>query len=282
MLSLIRAASSRTALKDKRSAQRLLRTLHSVPLDHWPLRATVSLNAARSVRSRHIHQSTRLFTAAAVPEPSSDATPKMTPDSNSNKETAGSTVDSPSSTRQPATGAGSAASALAKRRAKLQRAIGRATGRTSLATDPTTKVYVPSIPESFLTTHYHPALSLSIDNKNTFASLPYHIHQSVQDEVLNTIASCLLSPAGPQAHIHRMPARHNNVLLSSPSEGSSQMLEAITLVAARKVGASVITIDIQDLMELTSDMFNSKGTGTFCFCLSALEMTRWHLIKSCG
>ncbi|KAF9324667.1 hypothetical protein BGZ91_002823 [Linnemannia elongata] len=261
MLSLIRAASSRTALKDKRSAQRLLRTLHSVPLDHRPLRATVSLNAARPVRSRHIHQSTRLFTAAAVPEPSSDATPKKTPDSNSNKETAGSTVDSPSSTRQPATGAGSAASALAKRRAKLQRAIGRATGRTSLATDPTTKVYVPSIPESFLTTHYHPALSLSIDNKNTFASLPYHIHQSVQDEVLNTIASCLLSPAGPQAHIHRMPARHNNVLLSSPSEGSSQMLEAITLVAARKVGASVITIDIQDLMELTSDMFNSKGTG---------------------
>ncbi|KAF9538126.1 hypothetical protein EC957_007222 [Mortierella hygrophila] len=258
MLSLIRAASSRTALKDRRSAQRLLRTLHSAPLDHRPLRATAALNAARSVRSRHIHQSTRLFAAAAVPEPSSDATPKKTPDSDSNKESAGSTVDTPSSTRQPATGA---ASPLAKRRAKLQRAIGRATHRTSLATDPTAKVYVPSIPESFLATHYHPALSLSVDNKTTFASLPYHIHQSVQDEVLNTIASCLLTPAGPQAHIHRMPARHNNVLLSSPSEGSSQMLEAITMVAARKVGASVITIDVQDLMELTPDMFNSKSTG---------------------
>jgi hypothetical protein len=42
------------------------------------------------------------------------------------------------------------------------------------------------------------------------------------------------------------------------------MLEAITMVAARKVGASVLTVDIQDLMELTPDMFNSKGAGTFC------------------
>ncbi|KAF8930854.1 hypothetical protein BGZ47_000351 [Haplosporangium gracile] len=256
------ATSPRTGLRDRRSAQRLLRTLHSAPLDHRPLRAAFSLHGARTVRSRHIHQSTRLFIAAAAPEPSSDASPKKTPDSNSNKESAGSTVDTPSSTRQPAaaTGAG-VASSVAKRRAKLQRGIGRATGRTSFATDPTSKVYVPSIPVSFLATNYHPASSLSIDNKNTFASLPYHIHQSVQDEVLNTIASCLLTPAGPQAHIHRMPARHNNVLLSSPSEGSSQMLEAITMVAARKVGASVITIDVQDLMELTPDMFNSKGAG---------------------
>ncbi|KAG0380205.1 hypothetical protein BGX24_009633 [Mortierella sp. AD032] len=58
-----------------------------------------------------------------------------------------------------------------------------------------------------------------------------------------------------------MPARHNNVLLSSPLEGSSHMLEAITMVAARTVGANVITIDVQDLMELTPDMFNNKGTG---------------------
>lgn len=262
MLSLIRATSSKAALKDRRLAQRLLRTLHSAPLDHRPLRGTASLYAARSVRTRHIHQSTRLFTAAVAPEPSSDATPKKTPDANSNKDSAGSTVDTPSSTRQPATGSGSAAaSALAKRRAKFQRAIGRAVDRSSPATDPTAKIYIPSIPESFLATHYHPASSLSIDNKNTFASLPYHIHQSVQDEVLNTIASCLLTPAGPQAHIHRMPARHNNVLLSSPSEGSSQMLEAITMVAARKIGASVITIDVQDLMELTPDMFSNKGTG---------------------
>lgn len=49
------------------------------------------------------------------------------------------------------------------------------------------------------------------------------------------------------------------------------MLEAITIVAARKVGASVITIDVQDLMELTPDIFNSKGTGTFLFVLLRID-----------
>ncbi|KAG0275996.1 hypothetical protein BGZ95_008137 [Linnemannia exigua] len=208
MLSLIRATSSRTGLRDGRSARRLLRTLPSAPLDHRPFRATTSsLNTTRSIRSRNIHHSARLFTATAA-EPAGDATPKKTPDDS----TKDSAVDS---TRQPAATA-TGASPLTKRRMKAHRGIGRATGRTPLATDPTSKVYVPSIPESFLTTHYHPASSLSIDNKNTFSSLPYHIHQSVQDEVLNTIASCLLTPTGPQAHINRMPARHNNVLLSNP------------------------------------------------------------------
>ncbi|KAF9129109.1 hypothetical protein BGW39_004451 [Mortierella sp. 14UC] len=253
MLSLIRTTSSRTGIRERRSALRLLRTLQSAPLDHRPFRATTaaSLTVARSIRSRHIHQSTRLFTAAAA-DPSGDASPKKTPDDSAKEPT----VDS---TRQPAAATG--ASPLTKRRMKSHRGIGRAIGRTSLATDPNSKVYVPSIPDSFLATHYHPASSLSIDNKNTFPSLPYHIHQSVQDEVLNTIASCVLTPTGPQAHINRMPARHNNVLLSSPLEGSSQMLEAITMVAARTVGANVITVDVQDLMELTPDMFNSKGAG---------------------
>ncbi|KAF9906945.1 hypothetical protein EC991_011419 [Linnemannia zychae] len=253
MLSLIRATSSRTGCRERRSAIRLLRTLQSVPLDHRPFRITTaaSLNAARSIRSRQIHQSTRVFTAAT--DSSGDTSPKKTPDDSVKEPTT-------DSTRQPGS-TGTGASPLTKRRMKLHRGTGRATGRVSLATDPASKVYVPSIPDSFLATHYHRASSLHIDNKNTFPNLPYHIHQSVQDEVLNTIASCLLTPTGPQAHINRMPARHNNILLSSPLEGSSQMLEAITMVAARTVGANVITIDIQDLMELTPDMFNSKGAG---------------------
>ncbi|KAF9093857.1 hypothetical protein BGX23_002837 [Mortierella sp. AD031] len=258
MLSLIRATSSRAALRDRRSAHRLLRILQSAPLDHRPPCALLS--ATRASRSRHIHSSTRLFTAAAATEPSGVPAPKKTPDPNNNdnnKESAGGAVDSPSS-QQPGA---AAAVPLTKRRLKSHRGIGRVSVRTTLASDSASKFYVPSIPESFLATHYHPASSLSANNKNTFSSLPYHIHQSVQDEVLNTVASCLLTPAGPQAHIHRMPARHNNILLSSPSEGSSQMLESITMVAARAVGANVITIDVQDLMELTPDMFNSKGTG---------------------
>lgn len=40
------------------------------------------------------------------------------------------------------------------------------------------------------------------------------------------------------------------------------MLEAMTQYTAAKVGADVITVDMQDLMELTSDIFNSKGAGT--------------------
>ncbi|KAF8938044.1 hypothetical protein BGZ58_001682 [Dissophora ornata] len=39
------------------------------------------------------------------------------------------------------------------------------------------------------------------------------------------------------------------------------MLEILTMAAAKKIGADVVTIDMQDLMELTPDIFNKKGTG---------------------
>ncbi|KAF9938942.1 hypothetical protein BGZ67_010207 [Mortierella alpina] len=80
-------------------------------------------------------------------------------------------------------------------------------------------------------------------------------------ELVNTVASCLLAPSGPQAHLQRMPARHNNIILSSPAEGSARMLETLTMAAAKRVGADIITIDVQDLMELTPDIFNVKGVG---------------------
>ncbi|KAG0086800.1 hypothetical protein BGZ92_007865 [Podila epicladia] len=57
-----------------------------------------------------------------------------------------------------------------------------------------------------------------------------------------------------------MPARHNNILLSSPSEGSSRLLENLIMAAAKRIGADVVTVDMQDLMELTPDMFG-KSTG---------------------
>ncbi|CAO3569448.1 unnamed protein product [Mortierella alpina] len=142
-----------------------------------------------------------------------------------------------------------------KRRFKGHRGFGRATARAHPSADPTSKVYVPVIPEWFLKSHYHPAAH------NTFsdAEIPYHIHHSVMTEFFNTVASCLLAPSGPQAHLQRMPARHNNIILSSPAEGSARMLETLTMAAAKRVGADIITIDIQDLMELTPDMFNIKG-----------------------
>lgn len=80
-------------------------------------------------------------------------------------------------------------------------------------------------------------------------------------ELVNTVASCLLAPSGPQAHMQRMPARHTNVILSSPAEGSARMLEMLAMATAKRVGADIITIDVQDLMELTPEMFNVKGAG---------------------
>ncbi|KAF9337331.1 hypothetical protein BG006_005348 [Podila minutissima] len=56
-----------------------------------------------------------------------------------------------------------------------------------------------------------------------------------------------------------MPARHNNILLSSPSEGSSRLLENLTMAAAKRIGADVLTVDMQDLMELTPDMFGKSA-----------------------
>lgn len=38
-------------------------------------------------------------------------------------------------------------------------------------------------------------------------------------------------------------------------------METITMAASKKIGADVVTVDMQDLMELTSDMFNGKGAG---------------------
>ncbi|KAF9934393.1 hypothetical protein FBU30_002217 [Linnemannia zychae] len=266
MLSLIRVTSTRTGQRDKGSALRLLRTLQSGPLDHRLFRDTTSsLNTARSIRSKYIHQSTRLFTASASAKPSSDVPSKISPDSGNNGHTKGSTGAAEDAAQSQSATLGSEADALTapitKRRAKAFRGIGRIVGRKSNPSELTSKVYVPLIPESFIATHYHVPEPLSVDTKNPFDKIPYHIHQSVQDEVLNVIASCLLIPAGPQANINRMPARHNNVLLSSPSDGSSQMLEAITMVAAQKAGASVISVDMQDLMELTPEIFNSKGTA---------------------
>lgn len=141
-----------------------------------------------------------------------------------------------------------------KRRLKGHRS-GRIGGLRTSQPDSSSKVYVPVIPDTFLATHYH----LAGSDPHNLASLPYHIHEGVKTELLNTMASCLLAPHSPQTFIQRMPARHNNILLSSPSEGSSRLLESLTMVAAKRIGADVVTVDMQDLMELTPEMFGKSA-----------------------
>ncbi|KAG0331089.1 hypothetical protein BG004_001830 [Podila humilis] len=194
--------------------------------------------------SLHLNYSSTSAAAPAVPAeaPATDPTISVDASSPSPSTSKDSSKDTPKSP---------------KRRLKSYRS-GRLGTRPSLASsDPSSKVYVATIPTSFLATNYHPVAS----NPYTFPSLPYHIHEGVKTELLNSMASCLLAPHSPQTHIQRMPARHNNILLSSPSEGSSKLLESLTMAAAKRIGADVVTVDMQDLMELTSDMFNGKGAG---------------------
>ncbi|KAF9585069.1 hypothetical protein BGW38_004022 [Lunasporangiospora selenospora] len=111
--------------------------------------------------------------------------------------------------------------------------------------------YVPGIPIGFGKRGFH----LVESNKHDLDTLPYHVHPGIKRELLNTMASCLLARSSPDMCISRLPARHNNVFLSCPADGSAQMLEVLTLATAKKLGADVITVDVHDLMGLTSDIF---------------------------
>ncbi|KAF9284221.1 hypothetical protein BGZ68_004825 [Mortierella alpina] len=189
--------------------------------------------------------------SSSNPSGDGDSTPsKDTPANASDNAGKGSNAVESAASRQ------SAAPSI-KRRLKSHRGSGRGTGRVHLSTDPASKVYVPVIPDWFLKAHYHPAA----DNTCSVSGIPYHIHEGVMTELVNTVASCLLAPSGPQAHMQRMPARHTNVILSSPAEGSARMLETLAMATAKRVGADIITIDVQDLMELTPEMFNVNGAG---------------------
>lgn len=205
------------------------------------IRASRSLGRMRIrgsplVHLRSVHASLHVQDSASTPAPASS------PSSSSSL---------PDSTTPPS----KEPSKSSKRRLK-SRHSGRIAGlRSSLQSDPSSKVYVPTIPDSFIATHYHLVGSIP----HNLASLPYHIHEGVKTELLNTMASCLLAPHSPQTFIQRMPARHNNILLSSPSEGSSRLLENVTMAAAKRIGADVVTVDMQDLMELTPDMFGKSA-----------------------
>lgn len=205
------------------------------------IRASRSLGRMRirgspSLHLRSLHASLHVQDSASAPAPTSSPSSSSSP---------------PDSTAPPS----KEPSKASKRRLK-SRHSGRIGGlRSSLQSDPSSKVYVPTIPDSFLASHYHPVGS----NPHNLASLPYHIHEGVKMELINTMASCLLAPHSPQTFIQRMPARHNNILLSSPSEGSSRLLESLTMAAAKRIGADVVTVDIQDLMELTPDMFGKSA-----------------------
>ncbi|KAG0025170.1 hypothetical protein BGZ81_007347 [Podila clonocystis] len=194
------------------------------------------IRGSPSLHLRSLHASLHVQDSASAPAPASSPL---------------SSSSLPDSTTPPS----KEPSKSSKRRFK-SRHSGRIGGhRSSLQSDPSSKIYVPSIPDSFLATHYH----LDGSNPHNLASLPYHIHEGVKTELLNTMASCLLAPHSPQTFIQRMPARHNNILLSSPSEGSSRLLESLTLAAAKRIRADVVTVDMQDLMELTPDMFGKSA-----------------------
>ncbi|KAI9233234.1 MAG: hypothetical protein BYD32DRAFT_454856 [Podila humilis] len=199
------------------------------------IRASRSLGRTRirgspSLHLRCLHASLHVQDSAPAPaSPPSSSLPDSTPPS-----------------KEP--------SKSSKRRLKGHRP-GRIGGLRASQPDSSSKVYVPVIPDTFLATHYQ----LAGSNTHNLTSLPYHIHEGVKTELLNTMASCLLAPHSPQTFIQRMPARHNNILLSSPSEGSSRLLESLTMAAAKRIGADVVTIDMQDLMELTPDMFGKSA-----------------------
>ncbi|GJJ73230.1 hypothetical protein EMPS_05588 [Entomortierella parvispora] len=189
-------------------------------------------------------------------EPTAPAkdTPTSVPDSTQK----GASSSDPLSTSTSRTSISAASTAAARRRLRTARGSGKGVGgRGSQPGDTASKVYVPSIPDTFLSTHYVPASK----NPHDLSSISYKVHDGILTEVVNSMASSLLAPNATQTFIHRMPARHNNLILSSPSEGSSQLLETVTMAAAKRIGADVVTVDVQDLMELTSDMFNGKGAG---------------------
>ncbi|KAF9429460.1 hypothetical protein BGZ76_001271 [Entomortierella beljakovae] len=231
----------------------------------------------RNNRSRGIHQSQRSLgsgspaaeaaaespaasssssSSSPSPAPGDGETPASdTPPNGSDKgndSSKDSSSSSSSSSNQTAT-----TGSTSKRRLKIQRGPGKSTLRTSLTADSAGTVYVPVIPESFIATHYHSETWNNYD----ISTIPYHVHGSVLNEILNSMASSLVSPNDLLPHLQRMPARQNNLIISSPSEGSSKMLETITMAAAKKLGADVIVVDMQDLMELTPDIFNTKGVG---------------------
>lgn len=125
--------------------------------------------------------------------------------------------------------------------------------------------YVPVIPEAFLKSHYISSEAI----QQSLQSIPYHIHRGIKQEVVQTMASCLLAPHPPQTFIRRLPAKHNNIILSSPAQGSSKMLQSLTMAAAKQIGADVLTIDVLDIMELTSDICHGRKAGnepvSLCF-----------------
>ncbi|KAG0014269.1 hypothetical protein BGZ80_010546 [Entomortierella chlamydospora] len=269
MLSLIRTATKAPPFNRTHTSftARKAQCIHATNLVQQPRLIGIPLRNTQPKRTLH-HSPGSYFSkhSAAAAEAPSGADPSPPPQSSGettppsgdpspnspdkNNKSASSSIDAPSSSSSRQT------ASSAKRKLKTPR-LGKATVKAIIISNPATEVYVPVIPESFLATRYHPAST----NHYDISKIPYHIHESILNELLNTIASCLLSPHAPQTHIQRMPARHNNLIISSPSEGSSKMLETLTMAAAKKIGADVITVDMQDLMELTPDIFNSKGIG---------------------
>ncbi|KAF9563882.1 hypothetical protein EC968_004676 [Mortierella alpina] len=248
---LARPLAARATVRSVRST----RALHTPPPSQFRNNAVASAAAAPSSPSSSPSSPSASSSppsgSSSNPPGDSNATPPKDSSANaSDNGGKGSSAVESTASRQPA-------APFIKRRLKSHRGSGRAVGRAHLSTDPTSKVYVPVIPEWFLKTHYHPAAH----NTCRISGIPYHIHDGIMSELVNTMASCLLAPSGPQAHLQRMPARHNNIILSSPAEGSARMLETLAMAAAKRVGADIITIDLQDLMELTPDMFNVKGVA---------------------
>ncbi|KAF9973432.1 hypothetical protein BGZ73_003325 [Actinomortierella ambigua] len=138
---------------------------------------------------------------------------------------------------------------------------GHSAGSNSIRQD-TAAGYVPVIPDAFLQSHYTTSEAIRQD----LASMAYHIHRGIKLEVAQTLASCLLAPRPSRTplakDIQRLPAKHNNLVLSSPIRGSSIMLETLTMAAAKEVGADVLAIDTQDIMELTADIGRGRQAAS--------------------
>ncbi|OZJ02567.1 hypothetical protein BZG36_04190 [Bifiguratus adelaidae] len=111
--------------------------------------------------------------------------------------------------------------------------------------------YRPVIPETFLKTNLlrHEQL------EGSFLS-EYRVPPSVVQEVLYTARGSLVPSAVTTEH---MVARTCHLLLNSDKEGTTYMLDALVKDVAKDLGADILTVDLQDLMLLTTNVFTPRS-----------------------
>ena len=87
----------------------------------------------------------------------------------------------------------------------------------------------------------------------------YILNTHIWKEVLLTVRGGL--ELAPQAHSESLPARKSHVVLQCPKDGGIQFLESIVAKVAVEVDADLITLDAQDIAEISGDFLNEESTS---------------------